>query len=96
MLQQEKNIRTQREALLKEKAQRLQQLRALLDQDQDLCDVLCSVPYSIAADSVPSLEQLDSFRQHIANQSEEKVEAPYSCLHIHKPMLASLCCYALC
>ncbi|XP_030576160.1 protein regulator of cytokinesis 1b isoform X4 [Archocentrus centrarchus] len=72
MLQQEKNIRTQVEALMKEKAQRMQQLKALLEQDQDLCDILCSMPYGIAPDSVPSLETLDNFRQHIANQNEEK------------------------
>lgn len=73
MLQQEKNIRTQVEALMKEKARRMQQLKILLDQDQDLCDILCSMSYGIAADSVPSLEQLEDFRQHVANQNEEKV-----------------------
>ncbi|XP_074522514.1 protein regulator of cytokinesis 1b isoform X2 [Halichoeres trimaculatus] len=72
MLQQEKNIRTQVEALMKEKTQRMQQLKVLLEQDQDLCDILCSMPYGIAADSVPSLEQLEDFRQHVANQNEEK------------------------
>lgn len=73
MLQQEKNIRTQVEALMKEKAQRLQQLKALLEQDQDLCDVLCSAPYGVAPDCVPSLEQLENFHQHISNQKAEKV-----------------------
>ncbi|KAM7015364.1 protein regulator of cytokinesis 1b isoform 3-T3 [Tautogolabrus adspersus] len=72
MLQQERNIRTQVEALTKEKTQRMQQLKVLLEQDQDLCDILCSMSYGIAPDSVPSLEQLESFQQHIANQNEEK------------------------
>ncbi|XP_060909107.1 protein regulator of cytokinesis 1b isoform X3 [Labrus mixtus] len=72
MLQQEKNIRTQVDALTKEKTQRMQQLKLLLEQDQDLCDILCSMSYGIAPDSVPSPEQLESFRQHIANQNEEK------------------------
>ncbi|XP_029134353.1 protein regulator of cytokinesis 1b isoform X4 [Labrus bergylta] len=72
MLQQEKNIRTQVDALTKEKTQRMQQLKLLLDQDQDLCDILCSMSYGIAPDSVPSPEQLENFRQHIANQNEEK------------------------
>uniref|UniRef100_UPI0037E892DF protein regulator of cytokinesis 1b isoform X1 n=1 Tax=Semicossyphus pulcher TaxID=241346 RepID=UPI0037E892DF len=72
MLQQEKNIRTRVEAMMKEKTQRLQQLKVLLDQDQDLCDILCSMSYGIAPDSVPSLEQLQNFRQHIVNQNEEK------------------------
>ncbi|XP_041653118.1 protein regulator of cytokinesis 1-like isoform X2 [Cheilinus undulatus] len=74
MLQQEKNIRTQVEALMKEKNQRMQQLKILLEQDQDLCDILCSMSYGIAPDSVPSLEQLENFRQHIANQNEEKAK----------------------
>uniref|UniRef100_A0AAX7UNR6 Protein regulator of cytokinesis 1b n=1 Tax=Astatotilapia calliptera TaxID=8154 RepID=A0AAX7UNR6_ASTCA len=78
MLQQEKNIRTQAEALIKEKARRMQQLKALLEQDQDLCDVLCSVPYGIAPDSVPSLETLDNFHQHIANQNEERRHAEFT------------------
>ncbi|XP_034049246.1 protein regulator of cytokinesis 1b isoform X1 [Thalassophryne amazonica] len=72
MLQQEKNIRTQVEALMKEKSQRMQQLKTLLEQDHDLCDLLCSVPYGIAPDSVPSLEQLENFRQHLDNQTAEK------------------------
>jgi len=81
MLQQEKNIRTQVEALMKEKAQRMQQLKALLNQDQDLCDILCSIPYGITPDSVPTLEQLDNFHQHIINQNAEKVRAlSYNCI----------------
>ncbi|KAM6942943.1 protein regulator of cytokinesis 1b isoform 1-T1 [Xenentodon cancila] len=72
ILQQEKNIRTQVEALMTEKTQRMEQLKALLDQDQDLCDILCSMSYGIVPDSVPSLEQLENFRQHITNQNEEK------------------------
>lgn len=77
MLQQEKNIRTQVEALLKERTHRMQQLKLLLDQDQDLCDILCSMPYGINQDSVPTPEQLESFSQHIANQNTEKVGAPF-------------------
>ncbi|TDH17458.1 hypothetical protein EPR50_G00008310 [Perca flavescens] len=72
MLQQEKNIRTQVEALMKEKTRRMQQLKSLLEQDQDLCDILCSMPYGIAPDSVPTPEQLESLSQHIANQNAEK------------------------
>lgn len=77
MLQQEKNIRTQLEALMKEKTRRMQQLKALVDQDQDLCDILCSMPYGISPDSVPSLEQLENFCQHITNQNAEKVGARF-------------------
>lgn len=73
MLQQEKNMRTQVEALRKEKGSRMQRLRSLLEQEQDLCDILCSMPYGIAADSVPSVEQLEDLQQHIQSQNEEKV-----------------------
>ncbi|XP_030622333.1 protein regulator of cytokinesis 1b [Chanos chanos] len=72
MLQQEKDIRTRLEVMLKEKSQRMQQLKALTVQDQDLCDILCTKPFSISSNSVPSLEQLDSFQKHIASLSEEK------------------------
>ncbi|XP_068596831.1 protein regulator of cytokinesis 1b [Brachionichthys hirsutus] len=72
MLQQEKNIRTQVGALMKEKARRTQQLKALLDQDQDLCDVLCAAPYDVLPDAVPSLQQLEDFGRHVANQSAER------------------------
>ncbi|XP_076594811.1 protein regulator of cytokinesis 1b isoform X1 [Chaetodon auriga] len=72
MLQLEKNIRTQLDALMKEKTRRMQQLKVLVDQDQELCDILCSMPYGISPDSVPSLEQLENFHQHVANQNAEK------------------------
>ncbi|XP_076002961.1 protein regulator of cytokinesis 1b isoform X2 [Genypterus blacodes] len=74
MLQQEKNIRTRVEALVKEKSQRVQQLKNLLEQDQDLCDILCSLPYSISQDSIPSLEQLENFCRHITAQNAEKAK----------------------
>ncbi|XP_029576698.1 protein regulator of cytokinesis 1-like isoform X4 [Salmo trutta] len=72
MLQQEKEIRTQVEVLVKERTQRMQQLKALTERDQDLCDTLCSDPYALDPNAVPSLEQLDGFRQHITSQTTEK------------------------
>ncbi|XP_035991800.1 protein regulator of cytokinesis 1b isoform X2 [Fundulus heteroclitus] len=74
ILQQEKNIRTEVEVLTKEKSRRMDQLKALLEQEQDLCDILCSLPYGLTPDSVPSLEQLENFRQHIAKQNVEKAK----------------------
>lgn len=74
MLQQEKEIRTQVEVLVKERTQRMQQLKALTERDQDLCDTLCSDPYALDPNAVPSLEQLDGFRQRIASQTTEKVD----------------------
>ncbi|XP_061620766.1 protein regulator of cytokinesis 1b isoform X2 [Phyllopteryx taeniolatus] len=72
MLQQEKNLRTVVDGLIKEKTLRMQQLKTLLEQDQELCDILCSIPYPISPDSVPSKDQLESFHQHIANQNAVK------------------------
>ncbi|XP_048041068.1 protein regulator of cytokinesis 1b isoform X3 [Megalobrama amblycephala] len=72
MLQQEKDLRTHVEVMLKEKNQRMQALKALTEQEQDLCDLLCSQPFSISANSVPSLEQLENFRQHISCLTAEK------------------------
>uniref|UniRef100_A0A6Q2XH82 Protein regulator of cytokinesis 1b n=1 Tax=Esox lucius TaxID=8010 RepID=A0A6Q2XH82_ESOLU len=72
MLQQEKDIRTHVEVLVKERSQRMQQLKALTERDQDLCDILCSEAYSLNPSTVPSLEQLDDFRQHIARQTERR------------------------
>ena len=73
MLQQEKDIRTRVEVLVFEKNQRVQQLKALMEQDHDLCDILCSMPYGVDEDSVPSLQQLENFRDHVTNQMAEKV-----------------------
>ncbi|XP_041849190.1 protein regulator of cytokinesis 1b isoform X4 [Melanotaenia boesemani] len=87
MLQEEKNIRTRVEALTKEKSQRMEQLKALLEQDQDLCDILCSMPYGIAPDSVPSLEQLENFRQHIANQDAEKAKRYAEFMELKKQII---------
>ncbi|XP_059370998.1 protein regulator of cytokinesis 1-like isoform X2 [Carassius carassius] len=72
MLQQEKDLRMHVEVMLKEKNQRMQALKALTDQDQDLCDLLCFQPFSVSAGSVPSLEQLENFRQHISSLTAEK------------------------
>ncbi|XP_069581721.1 protein regulator of cytokinesis 1b [Brachyistius frenatus] len=75
MLQQEKNIRTQVEALTTERVRRTQQLQVLLDRDRDLSDVLCSAPYAVGApDSVPSLELLEDFRRHVADRDAEKAK----------------------
>lgn len=90
MLQQEKNIRTEVEALRKEKNQRMQQLKALLEQDQELCDILCSMPYGVAPDLVPSLEQLENFRQHIANQNEEKARRHAEFTELKKQIMEAM------
>ncbi|XP_067871675.1 protein regulator of cytokinesis 1b isoform X1 [Heterodontus francisci] len=72
MLQLEKDLRTRLEVLLKQKKERMLKLKSLKEQDEELCDILCTTAYSIDDDTVPSLEQLDAFREHIASLNVEK------------------------
>ncbi|XP_072138263.1 protein regulator of cytokinesis 1b isoform X3 [Mobula birostris] len=72
MLQLEKDLRTRLEVLLKEKKERMAKLKSLKEQDEELCDILCTTGYSIDVDAVPSIEQLDAFCAHIASLNEEK------------------------
>ncbi|XP_078285822.1 protein regulator of cytokinesis 1b isoform X2 [Rhinoraja longicauda] len=72
MLQLEKDLRTRLEVLLKEKKERMTKLKCLKEQDEELCDILCTTGYSIDVDAVPSIEQLDAFHEHIASLNEEK------------------------
>ncbi|XP_067829587.1 protein regulator of cytokinesis 1b isoform X5 [Heptranchias perlo] len=72
MLQLEKDLRTRLEVLMKEKKERMLKLKCLKEQDEELCDILCTTTYSIDADAVPSVEQLDAFRHHIVSLNAEK------------------------
>ncbi|XP_068881316.1 protein regulator of cytokinesis 1 isoform X5 [Aphelocoma coerulescens] len=67
ILQMEKNLRTRVEVLQKQKRDRKQELKALQEQDRDLCDILCTALFSIDTGSVPSLEDLDRYRRHVAS-----------------------------
>ncbi|XP_029430585.1 protein regulator of cytokinesis 1 isoform X3 [Rhinatrema bivittatum] len=72
ILKLEKDLRTRVEVLLKQKKERKQELQTLKEQDQDFCDILCTTPYYIDSESVPSLEELDQFRLHLAALTAEK------------------------
>ncbi|NWX31375.1 PRC1 regulator, partial [Notiomystis cincta] len=67
ILQMEKNLRTRVEVLQKQKRDRKQELKALQEQDRDLCDILCTALFSIDTGAVPSLEDLDRYRRHVAS-----------------------------
>lgn len=73
ILQMEKNLRTHVEVLQKQKRDRKQELKALQEQDRELCDILCTAPFSIDSGSVPSLEDLDRYRRHVASLNSLKV-----------------------
>nr|XP_033708044.1 protein regulator of cytokinesis 1 isoform X4 [Tursiops truncatus] len=72
ILQLEKDLRTQVELMRKQKKERKQELKLLQEQDQELCEILCTPHYDIDSTSVPSLEELSQFRQHVATLRETK------------------------
>ncbi|XP_064163982.1 protein regulator of cytokinesis 1 [Anguilla rostrata] len=72
VLQKEKHLRLQVEALLKEKAERLKEVRGLQQEDEELCVELCATPYYIPTGSLPSRTQLEELRQHIQTLTQEK------------------------
>ncbi|KAM4675096.1 protein regulator of cytokinesis 1 isoform 2-T2 [Discoglossus pictus] len=72
ILQLEKDLRARVEVMLKQKKERMQELKLLKEKDQDLCDILCTTPYYLDSSHVPSLEELDQFRRHLAGLSAEK------------------------
>ncbi|KAM4618418.1 protein regulator of cytokinesis 1-like [Polymixia lowei] len=72
MLQLEKDLRTRLEVLKKQKKQRMEDLKALAARDRELCDIMCSTRFCIDEDSVPSLEQLKSYRSYLDDMTKEK------------------------
>ncbi|XP_067999704.1 protein regulator of cytokinesis 1-like isoform X2 [Melanerpes formicivorus] len=72
ILEREKSLRTRVEVLLKQRRDRKEELKNLQEQEQDLCDLLCTAPFAIDAKAVPSLEQLDRYRRHLASLAAEK------------------------
>ncbi|XP_063053098.1 protein regulator of cytokinesis 1a isoform X2 [Engraulis encrasicolus] len=72
MLQLEKDMRTRLKDMIQEKTQRIKDLTELREQDKDLCDILCSSLHAIDMDSVPSAQDLDAYRAHLATLREER------------------------
>uniref|UniRef100_A0A8C4LD78 Protein regulator of cytokinesis 1 n=1 Tax=Equus asinus TaxID=9793 RepID=A0A8C4LD78_EQUAS len=72
ILQLEKDLRTQVELMRKQKKERKQELKLLQEQDQELCEILCMPHYDVGSTSVPSLEELSQFRQHVATLRQAK------------------------
>lgn len=71
----EKSLRYRLEALQTEKNERLKDLKALQLEDEELCVQLCSTPYYVPSNTVPSQEQLKALREHIQDLTAEKVAA---------------------
>ncbi|XP_058623327.1 protein regulator of cytokinesis 1-like isoform X2 [Onychostoma macrolepis] len=72
MLQLEKDLRTQVKMMLKEKSARQSELKSLIQQDQDLCDILRDDLFPIRPEHVPSHQQLQNYREHINTRNQER------------------------
>lgn len=72
VLQLEKDLRTQVELMRKQKKERKQELKLLQEQDQELREILCMPPCDVDSTSVPTLEELNLFRQRVATLRETK------------------------
>jgi len=73
VLQLEKNLRTMVDRLNLEKHERIKNLKRFREEDQHLCDILCTTPYYIPSGSVPSEDQLQELKQHVEGLKKEKV-----------------------
>ncbi|KAM6201140.1 protein regulator of cytokinesis 1 isoform 9-T9 [Rhynchocyon petersi] len=87
ILQLEKDLRTQVELMRKQKKERKQELKLLQEQDQELCEILCMAPYDIDSTSVPSLEELEQFRQHVASLRETKTSRREEFVNIKRQII---------
>ncbi len=73
MLQTERNSRTRLEAMTELKRQRMEELKSLIGKDRELCDIMCTTPFGIDRDCVPSLHQLETYRAYVDSLTKEKV-----------------------
>uniref|UniRef100_A0A452S2F0 Protein regulator of cytokinesis 1 n=1 Tax=Ursus americanus TaxID=9643 RepID=A0A452S2F0_URSAM len=87
ILQLEKDLRTQVELMRKQKKERKQELKLLQEQDQELCEILCMPHYDIDSTSVPSLEELSQFRQHVATLRETKASRREEFVNIKRQII---------
>ncbi|XP_069416433.1 protein regulator of cytokinesis 1 isoform X3 [Ovis canadensis] len=87
ILQLEKDLRTQVELRRKQKKERKQELKILQEQDQELCEILCMPHYEIDSTSVPSLEELNQFRQHVATLRETKASRREEFVNIKRQII---------
>ncbi|KAM4553471.1 protein regulator of cytokinesis 1-like [Fundulus diaphanus] len=72
ILQMEKNCRTRVEVMKEHKRQRMEELEALIAKDRQLCDIMCTAPFSIDQNSVPSVKRLKDYRVYLDNLTKEK------------------------
>ncbi|XP_008410251.1 protein regulator of cytokinesis 1-like [Poecilia reticulata] len=72
ILQMEKNCRTRLEVMKEQKTQRMEDLKGLVAKDRELCDIMCTTPFSIDQHAVPSVKQLEAYRTYLDVLTKEK------------------------
>ncbi|MEQ2220386.1 hypothetical protein ILYODFUR_004852 [Ilyodon furcidens] len=72
ILQMEKSCRTRVEVMKGYKNQRMEELKGLVAKDCELCDIMCTTPFSIDQNSVPSMKQLETYRTYLDDLMKEK------------------------
>ncbi|XP_005809967.1 protein regulator of cytokinesis 1-like [Xiphophorus maculatus] len=72
ILQMEKNCRTHLEVMKGHKTQRMEDLKGLIAKDRELCDIMCTTPFSIDQHAVPSVKQLEAYRTYLNELTKEK------------------------
>ncbi|KAM9853918.1 protein regulator of cytokinesis 1-like [Aulostomus maculatus] len=72
MLQLEKNSRTRLEVMKEHKRQRVEELKGLIVKDRELCDIMCTTPFCIDQESIPSLKQLEAYHAYLDDLTKEK------------------------
>ncbi|KAL8613110.1 hypothetical protein ACOMHN_035051 [Nucella lapillus] len=72
MVQKEKELRMRLESLSREKQERVRRLKQLLEQDQALCQALCSTPFYVPSCNVPTRDKLQELETHIKGLQAEK------------------------
>ncbi|XP_045893215.1 protein regulator of cytokinesis 1-like isoform X2 [Micropterus dolomieu] len=90
MLQMEKNCRTRLEVMKEHKKQRMQELKDLTGKDRELCDIMCTTPFCIDQDSIPSLQQLETYRAYLDNLTKEKEHRHDEFMSIKKEIIVCM------
>lgn len=89
MLQMEKNSRTRLEVMKEHKKQRMEELKGLIVKDRELCDIMCTTPFCIDKESIPSLKQLETYHVYLDNLTKEKVPPAISILNYDLPWVGT-------
>lgn len=71
VLEQEDDCRKRLKMMQEHKKQRMEELKSLIVKDRELCDIMCTTPFNIDKNAVPSLKQLESYHAFLDEQTKE-------------------------